>query len=70
MEVNAVGLKCPMPIVKLGKAAREVPAGEKITITADDPAFPNDLRAWCKMTGYTLVSLDQKDARYVAVVSK
>ena len=70
MELNFMGLKCPMPIVKLGKAIREVQVGEQVTVMADDQPFPSDLRAWCKITGHTLVSLDKKDATHVAVIRK
>lgn len=71
MELNFLGLKCPMPIVKLGKAIREVRTGEQITVVADDLPFPSDLRAWCKITGHTLVSLDEKNPpRFVAVIRK
>ncbi len=71
MELNFTGLKCPMPIVKLGKAIRNVQGGEQITVIADDVPFPSDLRAWCKITGHTLLSLDEKNApRYVAVIRK
>jgi tRNA 2-thiouridine synthesizing protein A len=71
MELNALGLKCPMPIVRLGQAVRQAKVGEQITIVADDGPFPSDLRAWCKMTGHSLVSLDDSDPkRYVAVIKK
>lgn len=45
MELNALGMKCPMPIVRLGRAIREVPVGGMITVMADDGPFPSDLRA-------------------------
>lgn len=51
------GLKCPMPIIKLGQQARSMGNGTVVVI-ADDPAFPPDIRAWCDQTGATLLSLD------------
>jgi tRNA 2-thiouridine synthesizing protein A len=71
VNVDAMGLKCPMPIVRLGKAVKEAALGETITVVADDAPFPSDLRAWCKMTGHTLVSLTETDPkRFVAVIKK
>lgn len=71
MELNLLGLKCPMPVVRLGQAVKQAKVGEQITVLADDAPFPTDLRAWCKRTGNKLVSLDESDPkRYVAVIMK
>lgn len=71
MEIDARGMKCPMPIVKLGAAIRGLAVGEEISITADDKGFPPDLRAWCEKTGHTLVELDEHEPqRLVAIVKK
>ena len=68
-EVDARGLKCPMPIIKLSAAVRAAGAGEEIRIVADDKGFPPDVRAWVAKTGHELVSLDEHDpTRMVAVV--
>ena len=71
MELNALGMKCPMPIVRLGRAIHDVAVGGLITVMADDGPFPSDLRAWCKRTGHSLVSLDESDPqRYIAVIRR
>ena len=71
MDLDTRGLKCPMPLVKLSKTVKEVAVGAHITVTADDPAFPHDLRAWCRRTGHRLVSMDDEiAAALVAVVEK
>lgn len=71
MELNVLGLKCPMPIVRLGQMVKQAKTGDQITVFADDVPFPSDLRAWCATTGHTLVSLDESNPkRYVAVIKK
>jgi tRNA 2-thiouridine synthesizing protein A len=71
MELDARGLKCPMPIIRLGAAVRGLAPGQEVTVLADDKGFPPDVRAWCEKTGHTLVSLDEQDpARLTAVVRK
>lgn len=71
MEIDARGLKCPMPIIKIGAAVRGMAAGEELKIIADDKGFPPDIRAWCEKTGHTLVTLEENDPqRLVAVVRK
>lgn len=71
MELDARGIKCPMPILKLSKALKEVPVGADLTVLADDKGFAPDVRAWCEKTGHELVSMDESDpARLVAVIRR
>lgn len=55
--LDAKGLMCPMPIVKLSKLMRALPTGDVVRIEADDPAFCNDLRAWSHKTGHPIIEL-------------
>lgn len=71
MELDARGLKCPLPILKVSKALKELAVGAELTVVADDKGFAPDVRAWCDKTGHTLVALeDANPARIVAVVRR
>ena len=70
MEVDARGLKCPLPIVRLTQAVRKADAGDEISVRADDPAFEPDVHAWCRKTGNALVSLAQDAGDTVVVIRK
>jgi TusA-related sulfurtransferase len=59
-----------MPIVLLAKALKDVSSGTRMVVQADDRAFPEDVKAWCKKTGHELVSLDNKPGYYEAVIKK
>jgi tRNA 2-thiouridine synthesizing protein A len=54
LTVDARGLRCPMPVIRLAQAARTVPPGTLITVLSTDPAAEPDLAAWCRMRGATL----------------
>ena len=54
VNIDACGLQCPGPIVKLKKAMEDVPSGGRLCIKATDPGFPRDAEAWCKITGNSL----------------
>lgn len=69
-SIDARGKSCPMPIVLLAQAMRNATPGLRLTIQADDRAFPEDVRAWCRKTGNELVSLDNKPGYYEAVIQK
>jgi len=57
LTVDATGLRCPLPIIRLAAAARTAPAGTVITLISTDPAAEPDVAAWCRMRGQHL--LDQ-----------
>jgi tRNA 2-thiouridine synthesizing protein A len=50
-ELNCLGMRCPLPIIAVGKEIKSSYAGESILLLADDPATELDLRAWARMTG-------------------
>jgi tRNA 2-thiouridine synthesizing protein A len=66
--LECIGLACPMPIVKLTKASRELASGDTITVTADDPGFEPDIQAWVEAQGHGLVSLTETDGVFTAVI--
>jgi tRNA 2-thiouridine synthesizing protein A len=46
--IDARGLKCPQPILKITATAIKMKAGDIIEIMADCSTFENDLRDWCQ----------------------
>ncbi len=60
-ELNCLGMRCPLPIIALGKEIRSTFAGESIRLLADDPATELDLRAWARMTGNKIELLGQNE---------
>jgi tRNA 2-thiouridine synthesizing protein A len=55
--IDALGRKCPIPIIMLAERIREVPIGETIAVLADDPAAKTDVPAWCTMKSHKFVAL-------------
>jgi len=69
--VDALGLFCPIPIVKLKLELEKLTSSQIVEMLADDPAFPEDLVTWCKETENRLLSIRQKeDDIFVAYVEK
>ncbi|MGD9494986.1 MAG: sulfurtransferase TusA family protein [Armatimonadota bacterium] len=67
--LDCTGLQCPMPIVRLAKAAKSLSAGDSITVTADDPGFEPDIKAWAEAQGHELTSLSEEDSVFTAVIT-
>jgi len=55
------GMLCPMPVVKLAKAIKEIEDGEILEATATDAGVMADIPAWCKSTGNELLELTRED---------
>lgn len=46
--INAEGLMCPQPVLKLATQASQIPAGEILEIVGDCPTFERDITSWCE----------------------
>ena len=68
--VDACGLQCPGPIMKLYNTMKEAKTGDIIHITATDFGFLNDARAWVEKTGNRLLSIEQEGNKIVAKIQK
>jgi tRNA 2-thiouridine synthesizing protein A len=53
--VEARGVLCPVPIIRLARAAAALPADSLIELRTDDPAAEFDVPAWCRLRGHHLV---------------
>ena len=69
-SLNAVGLQCPGPIMKTYKAMEALDAGELLEVTASDPAFGCDIRAWAKKTGNDLLSVKAEKGLVIVLLRK
>jgi NADPH-dependent 2,4-dienoyl-CoA reductase/sulfur reductase-like enzyme/peroxiredoxin family protein/rhodanese-related sulfurtransferase/TusA-related sulfurtransferase len=68
--VDACGLQCPGPILKLYNKIKEVEVGDIVKVQATDFGFTSDVEAWAKSTGNRLLSLDTEDGKIVAKIQK
>jgi len=64
------GLLCPIPVVKMAKAIKEVQVGEIIEAYATDPGVMADIPAWCRTTGNELVTIEKVDKQFHFVVRR
>lgn len=50
--VDARGLRCPLPVIRLAQAARGLDPGSVLTLWSTDPAAEHDVPAWARMRGH------------------
>ena len=56
LTIDALGRKCPIPIIMLAERIRDVPIGSVVAVLADDPAARTDIPAWCGMKSQEFVA--------------
>ena len=68
--VDCRGMCCPAPLLATAKAAKGLGGrGGRLVVVADDPAFPLDVKSWCRSTGHALLDLRvRKDGLHQATV--
>jgi tRNA 2-thiouridine synthesizing protein A len=52
LTIDALGRKCPIPIIMLAEQIRDVPLGGIVAVLADDPAAYTDIPSWCAMKSH------------------
>ncbi len=70
IKVDACGIQCPGPILKLKKTIETVKAGERIEISATDSGFPRDAEAWCHTTGNIFIDKHSENGIHHVVIEK
>lgn len=70
LKVDACGLSCPGPIMKLAENISNIQEGDVLEISSTDKGFYADVEAWCNSTNNTLLNLDNKDKKIVATIQK
>lgn len=70
LRVDACGLQCPGPILKLKKSMETLRPGEQLEITATDAGFPRDAEAWCRTTGHRFLSSGSEAGVHKVLVEK
>ena len=68
--VDACGLQCPGPILRLKKAMDTLVPGERVEVISTDPGFARDAAAWCSSTGNKLISQEAAGGKSTIVIEK
>jgi tRNA 2-thiouridine synthesizing protein A len=53
--LDARNTLCPMPVIKTQNKVAELKAGDTLEVTCTDPGALNDIPAWCRINGHTVI---------------
>lgn len=70
IKIDACGISCPGPILKLKKSMEELQNGERLEIIATDAGFPRDAEAWCQTTGNRFITARSEGGKHQIIVEK
>jgi cysteine desulfurase len=70
LVVNALGKRCPIPVIELAKVIGNVPVGGTIRVLSDDEAARLDIPAWCEMRGQEYVGEEAVERGVAYVVRR
>lgn len=70
LRVDACGIQCPGPILKLKENMERLQPGEQLEVVATDAGFPRDAESWCCSTGNRFLSATTEQGTYKVRIEK
>ena len=68
--LDALGLRCPEPVMMVRLAIRKLQDGQTLLVTADDPSTTRDVPSFCRFMQHTLLASDTDKAPYRFLIKK
>ncbi|MBB1310663.1 MULTISPECIES: sulfurtransferase TusA [unclassified Pseudoalteromonas] len=69
-QLDAIGLRCPEPVMMIRSAVRKMENGETLLIIADDPSTTRDIPSFCMFMDHTLLKKEVDAIPYRYLVKK
>jgi tRNA 2-thiouridine synthesizing protein A len=69
-QLDAIGLRCPEPVMMIRLKIREMQIGETIAVTADDHSTTRDIPSFCRFMEHELLDSQNAKSPYQYVIKK
>jgi tRNA 2-thiouridine synthesizing protein A len=69
-ELDASGLRCPLPLLKAKQALRELAPGDLLRVLATDAGSVRDFQAFARISGHELVGFSEREAVFCYLLKK
>jgi len=70
LSLDFKGLLCPMPVVKIAQAMKQIQVGDIVEAFATDPGVMADIPAWARTSGNELVTIEKQEKVFHFVVKR
>ncbi|SFC49820.1 tRNA 2-thiouridine synthesizing protein A [Pseudoalteromonas denitrificans DSM 6059] len=68
--LDAIGLRCPEPIMMIRSHVRKMQEGETLLILADDPSTTRDIPSFCRFMDHTLLTQEVESEPFRYLIKK
>ena len=69
-SLDAMGLRCPEPVMMVRLTIRKMGSGETLLITCDDPSTTRDIPSFCRFMEHQLIAQKVEKKPYLYVIKK
>lgn len=69
-HLDALGLRCPEPVMMVRLNVRKLNTGDTLSVIADDPSTARDIPSFCRFMGHQLVASQTDALPYQYVIKK
>ncbi len=69
-HLNALGMRCPEPVMMVRLQVRKMQDGETISVIADDHSTTRDMPSFCRFMNHTLVASQTESSPYLYLIRK
>jgi tRNA 2-thiouridine synthesizing protein A len=70
LEIDASGLNCPLPLLRLKKGLANVKDGDVVKIIATDPAAHLDIGVYTEQMGHQILDFLKQDGKQIFYIRK
>jgi TusA-related sulfurtransferase len=70
VEVDAIGLTCPMPLLKAKRALNAMASGQHLRVLATDQGSVRDFQVFARQSGHQLLESTESDGVYIHLIRK
>jgi len=65
IELDAIGLECPIPVLKARKLSQKLQDGDIVKVICTDPLAEMDFRHYCEQSGFSFIECIKIDQNYI-----
>jgi tRNA 2-thiouridine synthesizing protein A len=67
-HLDTSNLLCPMPVIRTQDKIAEMQEGETLEVLATDPGVKNDIPAWCRINGHTVMEIREEGREIIITI--
>ncbi|HDR29008.1 MAG TPA: sulfurtransferase TusA family protein [Rhodovulum sp.] len=70
LEIDALGLRCPLPVLRARKALSQIDPGGVLRLWADDPMAMIDIPHFCREAGHEFIAMEERDGAQLYLIRR